>query len=204
MRKKNREDLGDVYLHKLEREWRSSQKRHTDKELMEIFPEVKEIIPNKISELQKERQRITDTIKEKLSVIKNEELDNFSEWFWEKWIIVNEGLELIENDRHIKRLDQLLNISSGKKTKGHISEEEAQTALDFPIERLATVELKKSGKSLTGNCPLHSDRTPSFYIYPETNSFYCFGCKQGGNAINFIRLLYGYSFKEAVKFINNN
>lgn len=48
-------------------------------------------------------------------------------------------------------------------------------------------ELRKVGKNLIGRCPLpgHDDSSPSFYVYPETKSFYCFGCAIGGDVITF-------------------
>jgi 5S rRNA maturation endonuclease (ribonuclease M5) len=51
-------------------------------------------------------------------------------------------------------------------------------------------------------CPLHNDHNPSLTIFPETNSFYCFGCRAGGNAINFLILLNKLSdFSEGIKLV---
>jgi DNA primase len=41
------------------------------------------------------------------------------------------------------------------------------------------VELKKSGRSLKGCCPFHQEKTPSFYVYPDTRRYKCFGCQAG-------------------------
>lgn len=49
------------------------------------------------------------------------------------------------------------------------------------------VSLKRKGKILTGLCPFHNEKTPSFTVYPETQSYYCFGCGNGGDVITFIR-----------------
>ena len=49
------------------------------------------------------------------------------------------------------------------------------------------VSLKRAGSNLKGLCPFHSEKTPSFTVYPADNSFYCFGCGVGGNAITFVR-----------------
>ena len=38
------------------------------------------------------------------------------------------------------------------------------------------VNLKRRGKNLVGLCPFHGEKTPSFTVYPETGSFFCFGC----------------------------
>ena len=48
------------------------------------------------------------------------------------------------------------------------------------------VSLKKSGRYYMGNCPFYSEKTPSFFLYPETNTFHCFGCGKHGDSISFI------------------
>lgn len=63
------------------------------------------------------------------------------------------------------------------------------------------VSLKRRGRNLIGLCPFHSERTPSFYIYPSSSSFYCFGCGAGGDVITFIRLCEKLDYMEAVKFL---
>ena len=49
------------------------------------------------------------------------------------------------------------------------------------------VQLKRKGRLYGGLCPFHSEKTPSFYVYPDTQSFYCFGCGAGGDAITFTK-----------------
>ena len=49
-----------------------------------------------------------------------------------------------------------------------------------------TVSLKKRGKDFVGLCPFHQEKTPSFKVDPARQYFYCFGCKEGGNAIDFV------------------
>ncbi len=48
------------------------------------------------------------------------------------------------------------------------------------------VPLKRAGSNLNGRCPFHSERTPSFTVFPSTRSFYCFGCGAGGDVVTFI------------------
>lgn len=50
-------------------------------------------------------------------------------------------------------------------------------------------------------CPFHEDKDPSFVIYPETNSWWCFGCNNGGDSIEFIKILYDISFIDALKYL---
>lgn len=49
------------------------------------------------------------------------------------------------------------------------------------------VQLKRKGRLYGGLCPFHSEKTPSFYVYPDTQSFYCFGCQAAGDAISFVK-----------------
>ena len=44
------------------------------------------------------------------------------------------------------------------------------------------------GRNRVGLCPFHSEKTPSFTIYPDNQSFYCFGCGAGGDVVTFIRI----------------
>jgi DNA primase len=61
------------------------------------------------------------------------------------------------------------------------------------------IKLERSGKNFLGLCPFHGEKKPSFVVYPETQSFYCFGCGKGGDAIHFIQLLTGESFLETIE-----
>lgn len=61
------------------------------------------------------------------------------------------------------------------------------------------VELKRRGKNLVGLCPFHNEKTPSFTVYPDSQSFYCFGCGAGGEIISFTRRIENLDFYEAVK-----
>ena len=60
--------------------------------------------------------------------------------------------------------------------------------------------LKKSGHdSMSGLCPFHQEKTPSFSVSPSKQVFYCFGCGKGGDAITFLRELEHLSYVEAVE-----
>ena len=63
------------------------------------------------------------------------------------------------------------------------------------------VSLKRAGSNLRGLCPFHSEKTPSFTVYPADNSFYCFGCGSGGDAITFIRKRENLDYPDAVEFL---
>lgn len=63
------------------------------------------------------------------------------------------------------------------------------------------VALKRAGALLKGLCPFHGEKTPSFCAYPKDNSFYCFGCGAGGDAITFVRRIENVEFEDAVEIL---
>lgn len=63
------------------------------------------------------------------------------------------------------------------------------------------ITLKRRGKNLIGLCPFHGEKTPSFTVYPENGSFYCFGCKVGGDVFTFTKLIENLDYIDAVKLL---
>jgi DNA primase len=61
------------------------------------------------------------------------------------------------------------------------------------------VPLKRAGSQFRANCPFHNEKTPSFYVNPARQSFHCFGCGKGGDAISFVRDYENLPFMEAVR-----
>lgn len=85
-----------------------------------------------------------------------------------------------------------------------ISERFIQELLEkVDIEQVVSpyVNLKRRGKTLVGLCPFHNEKTPSFTVYPESHSFYCFGCGAGGDVISFVRRMENLDYVEAVKSV---
>ncbi|MBR3971119.1 MAG: DNA primase [Ruminococcus sp.] len=72
-----------------------------------------------------------------------------------------------------------------------------------PIDTVISsyVPLKKRGRTLVCNCPFHSEKTPSFTVFPDTQSFYCFGCGAGGDVITFVMKAENLDFMEAVRLL---
>jgi DNA primase len=62
-----------------------------------------------------------------------------------------------------------------------------------------SVALKRRGKDFVGLCPFHQEKTPSFKVDPTKQYFYCFGCKSGGNAIDFVIKRDRVEFKDALR-----
>ena len=63
------------------------------------------------------------------------------------------------------------------------------------------VNLKRRGRNMVGLCPFHGEKTASFTVYPETDSFFCFGCHAGGDVISFIRRIENLDYIDAVKLL---
>lgn len=63
------------------------------------------------------------------------------------------------------------------------------------------VSLKKRGNTYVGLCPFHNEKTPSFTVYENTQSFYCFGCGAGGDSVSFMRKIENLDYIDAVKLL---
>jgi len=61
------------------------------------------------------------------------------------------------------------------------------------------ITLAKSGRTFRGLCPFHGEKNPSFYVYPEQQSWHCFGCNTGGDVFSFIMKKQGIDFGEALR-----
>ena len=60
------------------------------------------------------------------------------------------------------------------------------------------VQLRRRGRTLSGLCPFHNEKTPSFVVYPDTQSFYCFGCGAAGDVISFVRKYNNLGYVETI------
>ena len=63
------------------------------------------------------------------------------------------------------------------------------------------ITLKRAGSNLNGCCPFHSEKTPSFTVFPSTQSFYCFGCGAGGDAITFVMRMDNLDYLSAIRVL---
>ena len=83
------------------------------------------------------------------------------------------------------------------------------SAIDEVKQRTDIVEvisqyasLKKAGRNFTTLCPFHSERNPSFFVYPEQQSWHCFGaCNTGGDVFSFVMKKESLSFGEALRLL---
>ncbi len=106
--------------------------------------------------------------------------EHFYVYRWQKyWLAILDKLE----PATLRHLSRGLDIAHAK---------------DFPIDQLYPNQLRQFGGRFNGLCPFHDERTPSLFIFPD-NHFYCYGCGEHGDAIDFVMKLKGYEFAEAVR-----
>lgn len=84
-------------------------------------------------------------------------------------------------------------------SESFLDELKAKTDIDDVIS--SYVSLKRRGSTSKGLCPFHNEKTPSFTVYHDTQSFYCFGCGAGGDAVTFIKRIENLDYLDAVKLL---
>ncbi len=78
---------------------------------------------------------------------------------------------------------------------------ELRNRADIETTISSYVNLKRAGRISKGLCPFHGEKTPSFTVYPDTQSYYCFGCGNGGDVITFIKNIENLDYIDAVRFL---
>ena len=63
------------------------------------------------------------------------------------------------------------------------------------------IKLDKAGRNYKARCPFHNEKTPSFIVSPERQSFYCFGCQAKGDMFEFVQKFEGLDFRETLKLL---
>src|SRR5579859_5898050 len=79
--------------------------------------------------------------------------------------------------------------------------ETIKAKIDVIEEIGLVVALQKSGKALKGLCPFHNERTPSFYVFAETQTWRCFGCNEGGDIFSFVQKQQGLDFRDTLHYL---
>ena len=118
-------------------------------------------------------------------------------------------LDIIKHNRYsIKHPCFITIISQGDVKMARIPDKEVQRLKDdISVQRLveaAGVELRKTGKDLSGKCPFHADDTASLVITPAKNLWHCFGCQCGGGPIDWVMKFKGVSFRHAVELLKDD
>ncbi|MDP2671751.1 MAG: CHC2 zinc finger domain-containing protein [bacterium] len=124
--------------------------------------------------------------------------DEFVSWFLTRIATYRTASWLARIKKERKSIDRAMLLLNKGENKDW--ERKVETARQIPIEELFAGKLRKVSRSrFVGLCPLHQEKTPSFTIYTHNNSWYCFGCNQGGDSLDLLMRLENLEFKVAVR-----
>ncbi len=200
-------------LKEVEKEWRIQvAKTQTDEYLLDTFPEAKEIIPRKIDKHKADRHYLIEKMrsfrKEIKKIAPRKSKDEFFVWFWAfAYLKYFHASKIVAIDKRLFRLKRQLRIIQGNNLTNNAMSNFAELkerAKQQPLINIATPYLKKArygSVRITALCPFHEEKTPSFTIYIDKNTFHCFGCQAHGDVITFKMKIDNLSFKDAVKGI---
>lgn len=168
-------------------------------ELLEIFPESKQLVPRKLREWRKAKREIVATETEPYLKLCNALTDPFSIAFWKEAYAYMAGAfrECCAHVERLERLKAIMGDPAGYRATRARLEAARLTKMNDLYQFRA---LRRSGRGFQAICPLHGDSDASFHIYPN-NSFHCFGCGKSGDSITFVRILHGLGFSQAVNYI---
>ena len=177
---------------------------YTQSELLDLFPDA---IPNEIEKCKKRIVELESKISEALNYLITCNADKFSIWYCKKIIQMMLVKELLKQDRYLSLLNSKLNARNPNYDNQHELDyqQRKERAKNYPIAEIANrfIELKQNGNKFVGCCPIHNEKTPSFYLYIETNTYHCFGCGAHGDVINLTMNLYGTDFRGALEILQN-
>jgi len=190
--------LDEQWLDSVHQEW-LNQPKPTIKELFTIFPEAEAVLQTKTKEeyevIETELRLIQQGIEE------DRTYDGNTRWFLSEfrryfiWPNIEKAAKRILSYRR-----QLFLANRQEEEDSAISRSKIESAKAVPIESM--IETKRSaGKRAYANCPFHEDRTPSFVIYRDQNTFHCFGCSAHGDVISFVMQKEQIGFKDAIRLL---
>lgn len=175
--------------------------KHTHKELLEMFPEAKELTKITLKEERQRYKKLKKEINGFLEIGKNKK----DEWFVDEVAKVFFLQDIQDCEKRMAKLKMFVAVSENKPSSYANFQEKVELAKNYSIESLVEQELplRRVGNKYITNCIFHNETTPSLFIYPKTNSFYCFGCQKSGNSITLAMEIHKLSFKETVKLLNS-
>ena len=172
-------------------------------ELLRGFPlkVQKEILRNKITEINQKLKEYKKILRRKIHYIRNE-IPKSEHIVYIAFLNLLHKTEIAPLLKRKQRLLMLRQSINPKKQQDFLDwellKENAKQTNIIDVATQLGIKVIKKGKYYTALCPFHSDRNPSFYLYPDSNTFYCFGCGEHGDVIDLRMKLAGEDFKTAV------
>ena len=168
-------------------------------------------IVNELEKIILEKARFIELLKEQYERLKdrynNMQTDEITKHFIELYLFeFKGGKQLQQEEKYLNNMcisyAEAVNLLS---TKRHFTNwNDIQEKLErIDIVKLLSRYLIIENTKRNIKCPLHDDKSPSFKIYSNTNSWFCFGCQKGGKPVNFVMAMEGLTYKEAVKRLLN-
>lgn len=118
-------------------------------------------------------------------------------FFWDMaWGILNPEYERLSSA--VSANDRILSKMNG--VKGDI---DVSKAKEVSVTSLLGNPYRSGTARSAYVCPIHGEKTASLIVYHETNTWHCFGCGAGSDSIDLVMKLNGYTFIDAVKYLNN-
>lgn len=193
----------------LQREWENTQSLPSFKELLVIFPQAVKVARKHLKRDIKNYKEMLQQITERQQIVQE---DIINKAHFSKQPALKKVYDDIFSKRHtyidkqirsaIFKLS-LTNTLDGKKQikqKG-IDHDAIERAKQVQIKDIFDTKLSVKGKRAVGTCPFHNEKTGSFTIYLNQNSFYCYSCHAGGDVIDYIMKLHNKDFLSAVNYL---
>ncbi|HPN14754.1 MAG TPA: CHC2 zinc finger domain-containing protein [bacterium] len=127
--------------------------------------------------------------------------DDFSKWFYLETVKYIVAWDLPYLKKQIYKMERLINPPKAP-SNFIMALDRARRVPIMEVAQSVLQGIKRSGNSYKALCPFHKEKTPSFTLYPEANSYYCFGCGVHGDTIDLIRNLNNCDFKQAVAYLS--
>ena len=103
-------------------------------------------------------------------------------------------------DKHVRLVDEIYPVFAERHAMSSLIES-IKAKVDLVDEIGLVVALQKSGRSFKGACPFHNERTPSFFVFIESQTWRCFGCHEGGDIFTFVEKHQGIEFRDALLYL---
>jgi len=171
---------------------------------LRVFPEAKPLVLENVRKLKQQIFETNQYIQQILRLAYYRNYPEYSEMDIRfRLACCREGEKVKIYQKRLKANQLLLkNIKPPKPSKDKITDNDIYQAKQVPLETLIPDTIRAGSKRLKCCCPLHEEKTPSFVIYEEKNTYYCFGCQAHGDSIEFVMKTENLNFIEAVKKLN--